>query len=308
MPKGLRIILYVFVGFFSFIFFLYTTFPFDVLKDRLIDNIESGLKGGYEIKVGSVSPGLLGGVNLKGVRVMKKDETGSVVFWQIDNIKLRMSLLSMLFGKQVVKFDFKNGGNVSGRIDNEKNRLVINVSTANFDLGKIAYLATKYGLNFKTAIDANIALDIDPRQIVRSNGSITIEPNDIKILATKTNSETLKGILKDGEIPELTIGAGKSSIVAKLDKGQVKIETFKLEKGDVNLDLAGAIYLATTLDNLRLNLTGSFGISEKLNQLLPVLFIIEKQKNEDGTYPLSITGKITRPQIKIRDFTVPLGL
>jgi hypothetical protein len=37
-----------------------------------------------------------------------------------------------------------------------------------------------------------------------------------------------------------------------------------------------------------------------------VLFLIEKQKNEQGIYPLSLTGRLGRPNIQIGKFRVPM--
>ena len=71
-------------------------------------------------------------------------------------------------------------------------------------------------------------------------------------------------------------------------------------------ELKGKIFLSSRMANYRLNLRGQFSVSEKLNEAFPFLFIVDSQKKEDGSYPLSITGRISRPSIKIGTFTVPL--
>ena len=48
MPKLLKIIGYILIGIVSFVMFLYLTFPFDVIKDRLLAEIEKSSKGEAE--------------------------------------------------------------------------------------------------------------------------------------------------------------------------------------------------------------------------------------------------------------------
>lgn len=303
MPKGLRILGYILVGFISFIIFLYLTFPFDVLKDRILAGVEKGLKGKYDIQVASVSPRLLAGITLKSVRLNKRDEGGSVPVWEAEKIKLNASLFSMMFGSPRVKFDIRSGGGrISGRVNMEKNGAKVTLRLGNVNLGKIYYLASKYGLNLKSEIDGKVDLDINPSQIIRSSGTLIIEPRSIKLLASKIKA----GAMGEIDLPAIAIGEDKSLISAELKRGAIKINSFRLEKGDLNIDLKGTIYLSSEISNFRLNLKGNFGFTEKVGEALPFLFIIEKQKNEDGTFPLTISGRLAKPQIKIGDFTVPL--
>lgn len=303
MPKGLKIVMYFFVGFISFVLFLYLTFPFASLKDRLLAGLEKGLKGKYEITVNSVSPGFLIAVNLKGVKLEKRDENGLLPVWQAERIKLSPYIFSVIFGSPKVKFDIRSGkGRVLGKVQMDKGSSIISVELDEVDLGKITYLASKYGINLQSKINGNINLEIDPKQIIRSNGTIKIEPNTIKFLASKIKA----GALGEIEMPEAVIGAGKSLIDAELKRGAIRLNAFKLEAGDLNVDLTGSLYLSSDLANYRLNLRGTFDYSEKLGQALPILFMIEKQKNDKGLYPLTISGRLASPQIKIGDFTLPL--
>lgn len=302
MPRGLKIISYVVVAFVSFIVFLYFTFPFDVLKDRILADVEKGLKDKYEITVVSVSPRLIAGVTLKNVKVSKRDDAGLVPVWEADKVGLKISLLSLAFGNLKVKFDIKSGGGeITGRVEKEKNVIRVLMKLDDFDVDKITYLSSQYGLHLKSKINADIDLNFDPAQIIRSVGTFKMELNSIEILASKVKA----GAMGEVDLPAMTIGAGGSQIAAELNKGAIKISSFKLEKGDLNLDIDGDIYLASTLDNFRLNLKGNFAFSDKIVQALPFLFIIEKQKSKEGTFPVTISGRLVKPQIKIGDFTLP---
>lgn len=303
MPKGLKILAYILTGLISFVLFLYLTFPFDVLKDRMLADVEKRLKGQYEINVGSISPRLLLGVTLKSVQVMERGEGGLLPVIEAERIKLKTSLFSVIFGNPKIKFDVKSGkGRMIGEINNEKNKTLVDVEIESFDLGKIPIIARKTGLQFKSKIDAEIKLDLNPSQILRSSGSLKIIPNKISVLASKLKA----GAMGEIDIPPMVIGAGDSLISAELKRGAIKVGSLKLEEGDLNLNLGGSIYLSSSVKNFRLNLRGDFDFSEKVGQALPFLFIIEKQKNEAGKYPLTIAGRLAKPQIKIGDFTVPM--
>jgi len=202
-----------------------------------------------------------------------------------------------------VKFDVRMGDSrISGRAVLGKGASKVTVVLDELNLATFHYLASELGLQVKSQINGEIDVDVNSRQIIRSSGAINIEPNGIQILPSKLKT----GVMGEIDLPAMTIGAGKSLISAELKRGAIKITSLKLEKGDLNIDLKGSIYLSSNVSNFRLNLKGDFSFSEKLGQALPFLFIIEKQKKEDGKFPLTIAGRISKPQIKIGDFTVPL--
>jgi len=303
MPKWLKIIGYILIGIVSFVIFLYLTFPFDVIKDRLLAEIEKSSKGQYEVTVATVNPKLLVGVTLKGVKVNKRTEGKNVPMLEADQIGLKVSIFSLIFGSPKVKFDVRMGDSrISGRAVLGKGASKVTVVLDELNLATFHYLASELGLQVKSQINGEIDVDVNSRQIIRSSGAINIEPNGIQILPSKLKT----GVMGEIDLPAMTIGAGKSLISAELKRGAIKITSLKLEKGDLNIDLKGSIYLSSNVSNFRLNLKGDFSFSEKLGQALPFLFIIEKQKKEDGKFPLTIAGRISKPQIKIGDFTVPL--
>ena len=77
--------------------------------------------------------------------------------------------------------------------------------------------------------------------------------------------------------------------------------------GDLDLDLKGSVSLkGRGPEDYRLDIKGGFKMSENLTKALPFLFIIEKQKNAQGVYPLTVTGRLGKPNIQIGKFRVPM--
>lgn len=303
MPKGLKIAGYIAFAFISFFVFLYLTFPFEVVKDRLLDDVEKRFRGKYELTVGSISPRLIAGVTLKNVKLKERAEGTQISVVEADKVKLKASVFSLIFGSPKIKFSvLSGGGEVFGRVQSGKDEVLTGVELDEFNLSSLTYLMSKYGLNVKSRISGKVDLNINLNQIIRSSGKISIKPNTITILPSKLKA----GAMGEVDLPALTISTGKSLIDAELQRGAIKINDLRLEGGDIDIDLKGSVYLSTKLDNFRLNLRGTFKFSEKLDQALPFLFIISKQKKEDGTYPITIAGRLSKPQIKIGDFNVPM--
>lgn len=303
MPKGLKVIIYIFTAIFSFIVFLYFTFPFDVLKNRLLSDVEKSLKGEYEIQVSSVSPKLIAGVSLKGVKILKRGDNAQIVAWEADKVNLKTSIFALITGKKMLKFEIRSGkSNISGRVNVDKNKIQINIELSKFDLSRISYLAIQYGVKLHSSIDGEIVLDINPNDMVASSGKINIEPNPIQIEPLKISDVPLVGEI---DLPQITIGAGKSVIKAQMEKGTVHLSEFVLEKGDIDLNLKGKVYIKN-LKNIRLNVRGDLAFSEQIVKSVEYLNLLQNQKSADGTYPVVIIGNISRPQIKIGDFPIPL--
>ena len=109
----------------------------------------------------------------------------------------------------------------------------------------------------------------------------------------------------DFNIPELVLANG-GDVKIELAKGSIHVSEFKFKDSDLKLDMTGDIFMSSVLKNYRMNLKGSFSVTPKLEQAMPFLFMVEKQRGADGTYPFTITGRMGQPSIKIGDFTLPI--
>ncbi|MBI2342219.1 MAG: type II secretion system protein GspN [Deltaproteobacteria bacterium] len=289
---------------FSFIFFLYWTFPFSVLKDRIITAAEQQLGGQYSVKIGDLSSSLITGVALKDVKITKREQDKTENVWGAAKVKIRTSLTSILFGKTNVKFAVKNQkSEMSGSFKTAEEGFSLASSLSNFNIGDIGMFSSDDGVKLVSEIDGSLKLNINKRQMIQSSGSADFSLSNIKLKA---------GELKIGEginftVPELIFSKGSgSSLKVDLSKGAIHIIELKLADGDLKLDLSGDIFMSQVVKNYRMNLKGTFSVTPKLEQAIPLLFMVEKQRQPDGTYPITITGRIEQPSIKIGEFTLPL--
>lgn len=286
----------------SFVLFLYWFFPYDILKDRITGMIEQQA-GGLEVSINKLEPYWLTGVEVEGFSIGEPGGDRSKALIECRRVRARASLFSLIFGNPHVSFDVELGeGEISGTVKQTEEALAIDAEMNDVDLGNLKLIGARTGLSIGSRIDGEVSLYIDRQRPLRSTGKVSLTLADMHIAASevKLGEMTLP-------LPDLVISKGRESQI-KLDvgKGTVSVENFKLAGGDLVLDLKGKIFLSTKLENYRFNLNGSFLPSKKLADALPFLFIIEQQKQEDGSYPITITGRLEKPSIKIGTFTVPL--
>lgn len=304
MPKLFKYIGYFVLFVFSYFIFLYWTFPYGILKERLVGAVEQQLGGDYDVRIGELSPSFFTGVVLKQVKVLKHEGSEVKTVWEAQKVKVRASLFSLIFGKTSVTFSVKTrSSSVSGSFKATEDGFNFTSDLSNFDLGDLGMFSGGGGTKLSSAIDGSIKLNINKRQVIQSSGSADFSLDDIRSSAGELKlSEGM-----DLTLPELAFSKGSGSTLKfDISKGAVHIKELKLADGDLKLDVSGDIFMSSTFKNYRMNLKGLFSVTPKLEQAVPFLFMVEKQKQADGTYPLTITGRIGQPSIKIGDFTLPL--
>lgn len=301
--KLLKIVGYVVLFFVSFLVFLYWMFPYDALKDRIGSVVAEQLGGDVDIEIGDLSPYWFTGVDIKKFAIKGNNAGQIVTIFECKRLKARASLFSLLVRRPSVSFDLKlNGGEVDGNVKQSEELLAIDAELDDVDLKNFSFITSKAGLVMTGKINGDVDLKIDKQRSVNSTGNIFVELVDWKIAA---------GEAKFGEmvmpLPDLVLTKGRDArIKANISKGSINFDSFKFAGGDLLVDLKGKVFMSSKTENYRFNLNGSFTASQKLNEAMPFLFIIEQQKQQDGSYPLNVTGRLTKPTIKIGTFTVPM--
>jgi type II secretion system protein N len=286
-----------------FVFFLYWVFPYDALKERILGDVERQLGGGLQVSAKSLEPHWFTGVEIENLEVEGPGERGMVKLVKFGRVRARAGLLSLIFGSPNIKFRLDIGkGEISGRAKMGQDTIALKVDVDDLNLADFAFIRARTGLNIVSRIDGKADLKINRQQAARSTGNIGVTFENLRLVGSQLNLGDLAL-----EIPDLLIAKGKDSrIKMSLGKGTMTFENFDLKGGDLGLELKGKVFLSRRPANYRLNLRGQFSVSEKLNEAFPFLFIVDSQKKPDGSYPLSITGRVSRPSIKIGTFTVPL--
>lgn len=286
----------------SFVIFLYWVFPYDSLKERLLSGIERQL-GNVEVSAGELVPYWFTGVEVKDLKLGMRDAKGEVfTAFAADRFRARVAVLSLIIGSPRVSYYIRTGkGEIAGVARQTTEVITIDADLDDFDISSIRILANRFGLKLSGKIDGYIEMELDKRTFARSNGRVELALKDLTLAAGEAKLGPM-----DLPLPALTFaGARGSAIKVEIGKGALMLDALKLADGDLGLDITGKIFLSSTLTNSRFNLKGAFKVSEVLNQALPFLFIVEKEKQPDGSYPLTVTGRLSSPVIKVGNFTLP---
>lgn len=306
MAKPIKILILFFVGLVAFFFFLYKTFPYSILKDRLVSSIESAMEGKYEIQIGELRPSFFTGLILENITILVRDNEGKTPFMALSKIRGRVGFFSLIFGSPNVSFYIKTPKSyVDGSFSTHGSGYELALGIDKFDFSDMKYLKESIGLDVGTTISGDIKLNIQAGRIVATTGSMNLELSLIQIHPSQLHF----GQGMEFDIPELFISkSADSKIKVIIDKGIGTVELFRFRGGDFDLSANGQIYLSTRAENFRLNLRGDFKPSKQFEDAVPVLFMVQKQKQEDGSYPFTLSGRMGKPQIKIGDFNLPTGL
>ncbi|MFA5812385.1 MAG: type II secretion system protein GspN [bacterium] len=302
MSRIIRYIAYVAVFFFCYAVFLYWVFPYDSLKDRILSAVERQLGGGISVSATSLAPYWFTGVQVEGLTLEGAGTQGAAELLKIKSVRARASFFSLLIGRPKVNFSVAIGkGDVTGSAKVSDEAISLDIEFNNLDLASMPFVEKGSGLKISSKISGEVSLSIDRQQPVRSTGSLVLRLDSLRIAGSE---------VKAGEmvlaLPDLDIAKGRESeIKITLGKGIATVDNFKFANGDLALDVKGKIFLSNKPENYRFNLNGSFAVSQKLGEALPFLFIVDSQKQEDGSYPIAITGRVAKPAIKIGTFALP---
>ena len=287
----------------SFVFFLYLLFPYNLIKERVIAAVQQQLGAQTEVTVESFKPYRFSGLSLKGLDVRVLDAAGPKQLLKITECYGRVSLFSLLLGRPNVNFTVKTGkGELSGTYAQGSTSDELTLDLSSVDLASFPFLAQSLSVPLSSQIDGEISIDLDKQRWTRSSGKI-----DLDFLGLSIAETTLSFQGEPFVLPQLTLAKGrKSGVQATLNKGVLSLDALRFDGGDLTLQLAGKVLLSDQTADSRMNLMGSFSTTDKFNRALPFLFLVEKQKQPDGTYPLALSGRVAHPNVKVGNFTLPL--
>ncbi|MBI2346007.1 MAG: type II secretion system protein GspN [Deltaproteobacteria bacterium] len=302
MTKSLRLVGYAGLTLGVFCACLYWTFPYHLVKERLIAVVEQQFGGVLAVSIEKFSPSWFTGAKLKGIKIETRSVDGPKPVWTADRVRVRVGLISLLVGSPKVRFAVKSkGSRINGMFRRVENGFQLDLECDPLDLSELIYLKQTSGANLAGTIEGNLRLVMNTAQVVQSVGEIQLAFKQWKVSAGSKISLGPMGQLEVKEDLVLTKGEG-SGLQVTIAKGIADVAGLKLAGGDVEMDLKGQAFLSQRIANVRMNVSGQMKIASKVEQILPFLFLLEKQKQPDGTYPLTMAGNLNRPQIKIGEF------
>jgi type II secretion system protein N len=229
---------------FGFGLFLYLTFPFGVVVQRL--EIEAR-KSGVELSVKSLGPLGLLGMRARGVSLRASSEGGAPgPELRLERLDVRPAPLDLAMRRIVVAFAAgAMGGELQGRAQVSTDPKLPGISALAFDLAGLELKELPAGLLPGTELLGRLGLKLDltsVNQLEAANGTVSLTGSQLALV---------KGQLKLGEgmggipLPKLLLGEVSGAIT--IDKGVAKVDRLTAKGGDVELDVDGTIRLRPLL-------------------------------------------------------------
>lgn len=231
--------------------FGYLTFPFGLLKDRVIAEVARHGKPGQRLEIETLSSYWFSGVELTNVKlVLPPDAPAPASFGYsgggdfggalpaavapkemviaIDEAHARVRLLPLLIGR--VRVDFwasTMGGEIRGVAPVGGSGGDIEVELTKIELGKIEPLAQMLGLPLKGTATGTLALSAVDGKFSKAEGSLDLTVADILVGDGKTK---IQGIL---ELPAMRVGT--LTLTAEAKDGVLKVTKLAAQGADVEL-------------------------------------------------------------------------
>ncbi len=296
---------YIGLGLVAYVMFLYWTFPFDQLKGRLEGAIEKALGTDYDVRITHIAPSFVTGVVMKGVSVSLLRSGTSQTVMDIDKARLRVGLFSLIFGNPEAGFSLQfKKSSIDGTVGRRDNSVQINADLDPLLLPNVPWFANVLGLQLDGRISGTLSLTMAVDGNKPSEGSVDLKFQGGEL---KAGSKIPLGQAGSMDVTNpIRFATGKDSKLAiKWSKGLVDFTQWKWSEGDIQLDLKGQAFTAVTVANTRLNINGTITLSPQFEKDFPIIAMISKQKQADGSYAVSITGNLNHPSIKVGELTLP---
>lgn len=215
MPGTLKKILLVglaYPAFFlaSVVLGAYWTFPYDHLRDYLVEQAERD--GSMQLEIRSVRPSWLTGVELEGVRlVMRGEGTRPPAELVVDRAEARVSLLALLTGTTEVSFDVRlqGSGRLHGSVADGSDRLRIVAQIEDLDLARLGPLQEAASLPIAGRLQGDIDLTI-AQEAANTEGHVDLTLRNVSV--------------GDGETPLALEGLGSGGLtLAQMNVGTIQL-------------------------------------------------------------------------------------
>ena len=205
---------YPFFFLFSLVVGAYWTFPYDHVRDYIVQEAERG--GTTQLEITSLEPDWFTGVELEGVRfaTVPDEPSAEPAEVVIRKANARISLLSLLGGTTDVSFDAEldGGGTITGSFAQDEETLHLDATLASVDLRRVGPIREAVGLPVAGRADGTLDFTIGH------------EAAD----TTGTANLTIRNVsLGDGQTPLAIEGLGPGLTLERLNVGtlQLRMET-----------------------------------------------------------------------------------
>ena len=220
-------------------FFLFATFPYDALSQRIVSEARAA---GYDVTIGSLGhSGFLGLVaNDVRLKPISADAAGGALELKLDKLTLKPEVLGLFLRRTAVAFNVEAyGGTAHGvaRFSNDPKTPGLSALQLTADTFDLKELPPSLLAGLEVIGQIGMQADVTSLQALEaSSGTLALNLKGGAIV---------KGMLMGFPLPKTTLGELTGSL--SIDKGVAKLEKVELRGGDVEAEVEGTIRLKPLL-------------------------------------------------------------
>ena len=281
---------YVCFFMFFFIFFLYLSFPYDALKDRMLQSFQGN--SAFKLEMDSFSPSLITGAEGKGVRIVTVSNGKPLIVAKLDRAKMRIKILPLILGRVRISFNVDAyRGNLQGQWSKSGKISEMNVAFSNLDMGLYDFsqtLASVGDVKLLGILGGSVKGHFDSVDPNASTASVELDFKNLKMAPS-----TISGM----PIPELAFQP--AAVKMEMSKRGLNVTQGTLKGDQMEAELSGRMTVRDDFQNSNLNFNLKFKPSEELEkQFGPYLGMVNKKPDRTGYYRTNLVGTIASPRFR----------
>lgn len=312
-----------FLGYASFFFtscvvLSYFTFPYDRVRDFVIQEVENprnaaGVRtqSGWRIDIEELGPHFLTGIALSGVRLRKVPSTNEEraadapppAVMTIPEATARVSILSLLTGSISVDIELEaGGGTIEATYAQSGDDTHIEAELDAVDLKQMGLSAL---IGFPIAGKLSGTLDLTFGAEPRATNGETKLAIQALVLGEPNAKLKIEGMGAEG----ITVGritAGNFTLEAKAENGALRIEKLSSQGGDATIAGSGSIRLGRPLQSSTMDLLLRLGFTQAFRErddrtraifsLVDLTPRLRQAKTPDGGLQWQVQGPMNNPR------------
>ncbi len=304
---------------FCLVLFATITFPYEILKDKIVTSFNASQKPGpgqQELHIDELTSHFITGVKMKGVRLLSLPSAAGKppVELKIDEAKARISILPLLIGHQNISFHLDAfNGEVDGTYEEHGKDKHVSVELSAVDLKQVEPIAAALWLPVEGKLSGTIDLLMPEGKASKGSGTVKLEGTDVSVADGVAKIEA-------GMFP-LTppkVGLGTLSFEAEAKEGILRVTKFSASGKDVDLSGDGRVQMREMATESICDLNVKFKIADSFrakNEMAKSLFgppgstagaafemvpKVKQAKTPDGYYAFHVRGQLGRPDFDPR--------
>ncbi|MHB1844831.1 MAG: type II secretion system protein GspN [Deltaproteobacteria bacterium] len=283
--------------------FLYLTFPWQAVRERLEETLERALSTPslpVRVAVGELRPSWFTGIVARNVVVTQGPAgVGTSQSFSLPEIDARLELLPLLRARPTVDFALKGiAGQVEGAIAQGKKESDLSLELKKVDLAKSKDIFGLLGL-----LSGGDLTTLDLGGTLQGNAQLSLDPRDVTSVRGTVQLSIQQGVLRGGHVGELDlpmVGLGTVELKAHASGGKLDFDKLALSGGDVDLETDGAGLvlnrnLGYSMPRGKLRLR----IGQDLQKRIPYLGMglsALHQPDREGYYNIPLGGTLKNPR------------